>query len=891
MIRKMVVLLCACAAFLWAGNVVTTQPGEVITTPRSSAAPTQLLFGFATTGGGFDTEITISNTSQDPFGSVAQAGTCTLSFYGPNAPGASTSVSIAAGQQLVFNLSQGGGGIPAAPNFQGYIAASCGFPLGRGTAKVFAAGHLGFSNDAQVITTPRSTANPQFLIFPFFTNQAGFDTGIAISNTSLDPFGTTSKGGTCALYFYGTNAPAVLVTPVISAGNVYAAMASVIAPNFQGYVIAGCNFTGAAGMVFVSDLGATRIALAETPELLLTPSRTSATKPLLFSSVTNQGGMDTGISIANTTHDPFGTVSHSGTCTLNFYGANAPSAYVTPTISAGKVYETLASVVAPGFQGYVIAACGFPLSRGWAFISPSGVTSDGDSETAEIITTPRSTTPTPLLFTAATNWHGSDTNFAISNTSADPLGTSQSSGTCTISYYGAMAGGGNAPPPQTSGTIAAGSQLSFSLSQGNSGQGIAGAPGFRGYVIADCNFPLARGLATVTTAAPSLIIAKTHSGNFTLGQSNAAYTVTVSNASGAGSTDGTVIVTETVPAGLTLALMAGAGWTCPGTLPNNCSRSDPLDGGASYPAITVTVSVAGNATSPQVNAVRVAGGSSATANTTDSTNINTPVTIQTSPAGLRFSVDGGALQTAPQTLNLTQGLHTIAVASTQAGVVGTQYVFTGWSDSGAPSHSITVQASAVTYTASFKTQYLLTTGTNPANGGTVTAGGWYDAGSVVPVAATHATGYLFAYFSGALGGSANPQNLTMNGAKNVIANFQALAPVLNAALTAKANGSMPGQRVWTIRLSNTGAGLASGAQITGVALTQLAGTTCSPAAAPVSTFPIMIGDIAPGANALGAVTLGFGGCPDSTARFSAKVSFSANGGTYTNSTTINNQPK
>ena len=87
----------------------------------------------------------------------------------------------------------------------------------------------------------------------------------------------------------------------------------------------------------------------------------------------------------------------------------------------------------------------------------------------------------------------------------------------------------------------------------------------------------------------------------------------------------------------------------------------------------------------------------------------TGITIQTNPAGLQFTVDGGAVQTAPQTLNLTQGTHTIAVATTQAGAAGTQYVFSAWSDGGAASHTITVTGSAATYTASFTTQYQLTT--------------------------------------------------------------------------------------------------------------------------------------------------------------------------------------
>jgi len=120
-------------------------------------------------------------------------------------------------------------------------------------------------------------------------------------------------------------------------------------------------------------------------------------------------------------------------------------------------------------------------------------------------------------------------------------------------------------------------------------------------------------------APAALSILKTHTGSFTQGQQNAAYQVTVSNAASAGPTSGTVTVTETVPSGLMLVSMAGTGWTCPGTAAYNCTRSDPLNGGASYPTITVAVNVAANATSPQVNAVSVSGGGSVPANTTDST--------------------------------------------------------------------------------------------------------------------------------------------------------------------------------------------------------------------------------------------------------------------------------
>ena len=263
----------------------------------------------------------------------------------------------------------------------------------------------------------------------------------------------------------------------------------------------------------------------------------------------------------------------------------------------------------------------------------------------------------------------------------------------------------------------------------------------------------AANLTNIAAAVPPVLsVTKTHGGNFTQGQLGATYTVTVSNAAGAGPTSGMVTVMETVPAGLTLVSMAGTGWACSG---NGCTHNDPLTAGNSYSPITVTVNVAGNATSPQINAVSVTGGGSAPANTTDSTVIVpllTAVTIQTSPTGLQFTVDGGVAQTAPQTVSLTQGTHTLAVAATQPGATGTQYVFTGWSDGGAASHSITVGSSTGTYTASFKTQFELTILASPAAGGTVTpaSGAFYDAGSTVPVTATPKTGYTFTGWSGSV---------------------------------------------------------------------------------------------------------------------------------------------
>jgi len=151
----------------------------------------------------------------------------------------------------------------------------------------------------------------------------------------------------------------------------------------------------------------------------------------------------------------------------------------------------------------------------------------------------------------------------------------------------------------------------------------------------------------------------------------------------------------------------------------------------------------------------------------------TNVTIQTNPAGLQFSVDGAPPQTAPQTLNLSQGSHTLAVVNLQAGGAGTQYMFTGWNDSGAPSHGITVAGAAATYTASFKTQFQLTTAASPGIGGVVSpvTGQFYDSGTSVTVTAAPTPPYVFLAWSGAATGSSNPTSITMTGPRSVSGNF------------------------------------------------------------------------------------------------------------------------
>jgi len=93
------------------------------------------------------------------------------------------------------------------------------------------------------------------LLFTFLTNQAGFDTGFEIANTSSDPFGTAAQNGTCTLNWYG-NGPAAgtaTTTPSIASGTAYTNLVSSAAAGFQGYMIAVCNFQYGHGFAFISD--------------------------------------------------------------------------------------------------------------------------------------------------------------------------------------------------------------------------------------------------------------------------------------------------------------------------------------------------------------------------------------------------------------------------------------------------------------------------------------------------------------------------------------------------------------------------------------------------------------------------------------------------------------
>jgi len=125
------------------------------------------------------------------------------------------------------------------------------------------------SSPANLFSINPCTCN---LLFPFVTNQAGFDTGIAEANTSLDPFGTGTQQGTVTIYYFGNTvgggaAPPTQVSQVVpagqelifnlSSGGGFGVQAT---PGFSGYIITTARFQYCHAFAFISDLGAQRLA-------------------------------------------------------------------------------------------------------------------------------------------------------------------------------------------------------------------------------------------------------------------------------------------------------------------------------------------------------------------------------------------------------------------------------------------------------------------------------------------------------------------------------------------------------------------------------------------------------------------------------------------------------
>jgi hypothetical protein len=148
-----------------------------------------------------------------------------------------------------------------------------------------------FSSTVNEPTTPTTLFTVSLcqtiLLFPYVTDFYGFDTGIAISNTSLDnlPVPAAPQPGACSVTFYGgggiattigtsgiysSTEDSTLTSGLIQPGQTWAFSLSSLDPGYNsvagygttGYAIAICNFQYAHGYSFVSDTGIRNFAAA-----------------------------------------------------------------------------------------------------------------------------------------------------------------------------------------------------------------------------------------------------------------------------------------------------------------------------------------------------------------------------------------------------------------------------------------------------------------------------------------------------------------------------------------------------------------------------------------------------------------------------------------------------
>jgi hypothetical protein len=263
------------------------QAGVSLTVPASATSTAGQVFNLVTTSGtGAAFTVTPVGTTQ----SFTSTSASLSAYYQATTPTAS---SLTALDSLTIPVTVGTTATATYPLPQGSITVTAQLAPPSTTTAVALTNYYGYipsygetqcaTNAATILTVQ---AGQTVLLIPYAVNQSGFDTGIAIANTTADPGAaaglgvagppstlTVPQNGKITFYFYpqtGT-APAaystsatspgsgLTATGVLNSGGTYSVLLSQLLAaagftgNFQGYVIALCNFTNGHGESFVSD--------------------------------------------------------------------------------------------------------------------------------------------------------------------------------------------------------------------------------------------------------------------------------------------------------------------------------------------------------------------------------------------------------------------------------------------------------------------------------------------------------------------------------------------------------------------------------------------------------------------------------------------------------------
>jgi len=130
-------------------------------------------------------------------------------------------------------------------------------------------GVVGFAANVEGTTTVATVSDcVTNILFPYITNQGGYDTSFSLANTTNDDLafganlGASPQSGTCTLSFWPTTDPTQGIagtaltfnTPSVPTGAVYAFSQSGTSFSGQtGYMIAVCRFLNAHGFAFITN--------------------------------------------------------------------------------------------------------------------------------------------------------------------------------------------------------------------------------------------------------------------------------------------------------------------------------------------------------------------------------------------------------------------------------------------------------------------------------------------------------------------------------------------------------------------------------------------------------------------------------------------------------------
>jgi uncharacterized repeat protein (TIGR01451 family) len=442
---------------------------------------------------------------------------------------------------------------------------------------------------------------------------------------------TFPGGATPGTIGVGVDGSRILITTTTTAANLYAVTLPSLAASLVGALSGGTTATGDLSTIVVT---APSITVTKTDGVTNTYQGASLSYTVV---VTNSGTYTVTASVADTI--PAGLTGATWTCaaaagsscaaasgsgnlgTSATLPAGGTATYIinaTVTASSGTIANTVTANppawitdASPANNSAtdtdtVIAAADLSITKTTSSTFTVGsnasytlTVANGGPQSAAGTITVSDTLPAGLTYVSAvgTGWACSNSSGTVTCTRAGPV----TSGTTLPAITLTIAVGATAAPSVTN-TASVSSNTTFDQDATDNSSSVT----------------------SPVTIPTDLTVAKSHTGNLTQGQSGS-YSITVTNSGGVASS-GTVTVSDTLPAGLTPGAATGTGWTCNTAGQTvTCTRSDALNGGASYPAVSVPVTVAPNSALSLTNTATVSGGNdSNTGNnsSSDPTNIN-----------------------------------------------------------------------------------------------------------------------------------------------------------------------------------------------------------------------------------------------------------------------------